>query len=101
MPISGGIWTNWSINSTGGLTGIIQTVSTNIPFFFPLFLIMMYVALYLILILEPGRKKFVPITIVPMIMSYALANYGFLSIEYPVFTTFIAALAIFFVYMTS
>jgi F0F1-type ATP synthase membrane subunit a len=65
--------TNWTIaNNTQGAGMIISTVNHNMPGAFTFFLILFYIVLYIYMQDEPGRKKYLYITFVGMIVAAIL-----------------------------
>lgn len=86
MPIINGTYQNWTtpvINSSMGvaqtLGTIVQTVNTNLPWLFPFFFFVSYIVFIIIFADIPGRKKYVTITFVEMVIGFVLELGGFLS----------------------
>lgn len=80
MPFNAtGGWVPWTIepvNSTSGFTGIVSTVTVNIPWFFIFVLALVYVAMLMVTGNMPGRRRYVVITFMGMLSSMVFELFG-------------------------
>ena len=79
MPIVNGTWVNWTTPTRANFTTIASTISNNLPWFWTAFLALTYFALFIIFDAEQGRKKFIVITVIPMVMSWIMVSFGLIT----------------------
>lgn len=71
MPLNAtGGFTNWTTqNATATAGGIVNTISTNIPWAFTFILFLFYIIMFIYLQDDPDKRKYIYITFVGMIAS--------------------------------
>lgn len=88
MPITSGVWTNWTtpVANTSNASQASNTLAiwlgstqANFSWFWSFILIMFYVALVILLSQEQGRKKFIAITFIGMIASFLMVSVSLIS----------------------
>ena len=73
-----GVWTpyNTSISTSDPLGSMIKGINCGLPWFMMFVLILIYVALYILFHEVPGRKKFITMTLVPMVISWIMIGFS-------------------------
>ena len=86
MALLGGIvngtYQNYTL-SYNGIDGITQTITSNFPWFWDFFLIVVYVSVALFLMNRQGMSKFVYTCFVGMIVTIIFAQYGLVGTTEP------------------
>jgi hypothetical protein len=102
MPIQNGIWYNWSFNTSNAtLNTVVSTVTSNIPWVGIFFLALIYIILIILFSGEPGRKKYVAITFIGMVVSIVFGLFGIVAPAIPGICGFIFILTFIIIYATS
>lgn len=103
MPIAAnGTWVNWTWNTTNmTLDKVVSTTTGNIPWLGIFFLALMYIILVIIFSQEPGRKKYVAITFVGMVISIVFGAFALIPAATIGATAFLFVLTFIIVYATS
>ena len=79
IPLVNGVWHNWTVgavNGSQGFTGIMSTLTTDIPWLFIFILAVVYIILLIITIQTPGRRKYATITFMGMLTSVIFELFG-------------------------
>lgn len=104
MPIVNGTRVPWNVsitNASQGFTALTKMVSWNLPWFWSFIMIMFYISLYIIFRPIPGRKKFIFMTLIPMVIAWiGFISYGLLPSTIGDLTTAVFLLTTFFVFLT-
>lgn len=88
----------WNYTMNQGMTGVVQTVTTNIPFAFPLINIaIMLVMFYYTSTTNYGRKKYIPIFFMAWLFSILQVYFGLLPLSFSVLLFIIYASATFII----
>ena len=104
MPLTNGVYQPWSVSCTlanqttqPGFSCILNTITTNIPWAFGLVLASVYVLFLMKYAGRPGKKKYVYISLVMMIVGFVFESFGLVSVYIAAAGLAMFALAIFFV----
>jgi len=75
----------WNYTTNQGMTGVVSTVTTNIPYAFPLINIaILLIILYYTSTTNYGRKKYIPLFFLAWVFSVVQAYYGLVGLDFVV-----------------